>query len=422
MKEIISKNINKLVQNVFSLFVVRTADLLITVLLIPFIIQKIGVLFYGNYVYVYAYAMFFVNLLAYGFDISAVRDISKSNNPNELSRIFNEVVSAKLLLFIGVTIFYFGLGFLVFNNNEQLLKLLNYSFFLVVAEFLSFRWFYYGVIQNWILALVSIISTSIFCYLVFFRLNDGADNFYLLPFYQSISFVILGIGVFFFTINRYKIKFRLLKIRECFTYLKLNFTSFINLLIPSILANTVVFFAGALSLPQNASIAQLAIKFTNVFSTANTILTQVLFPFVNKTKKAFSASTYLLCFVGVIISMAMYILSDFLIGIWLKGEGELVISKVVTLVKILSPTPLLMALISAYGINGLLVNKKDLIYSKINLVILVVIIIFCVFTIDINYIASALILLYARIVYVLMIWFSYKKKRILLESIKCQNH
>ena len=409
MKEVIRKNIVKIFQNVFSLFAVRAADLLITVLLIPIIIQKIGVTFYGNYVYVYAYAMFFVNLMAYGFDLSAVRDISKAANSKKISIVFNEVISVKLLLFALITAVYFCLGYLFFKNDKQLLNLMIFSFSLLLAELLSFRWFYYGVLKNWILAIISIISSVIFCYWIFFKLDEGSSNFYYLPFCQSVGYIFIGVFIFFYTIKKYKIDFRLIPFKECMSYLNQHFTSFVNLLIPSILANTVIFFVGAFGSPLNASISQLAIKFTNVFSTANTILTQVLFPFVNRMKSAFSISAVFLCLVGITVSLTMYLTSVFLVENWLTSEKLILKENVVDLIKILSPTPLLMAVISAYGVNGLVVSEKDLVYARINLFIIVMTIVFCFFAIDFNYLAAAIILLLVRLVYALMVYFSYKK-------------
>jgi O-antigen/teichoic acid export membrane protein len=63
------------------------------------------------------------------------------------------------------------------------------------------------------------------------------------------------------------------------------------------------------------------------------------------------------------MSLIMYFLSDFLIQLWLgDGEGAIEIARAV---RYLSPSPMLASIISAYGTNGLMVFKKDKLYSNI---------------------------------------------------------
>ena len=66
---------------------------------------------------------------------------------------------------------------------------------------------------------------------------------------------------------------------------------------------------------------------------------------------------------GIFLSLAMYFLSEFLIGLWLGLDEET--SEIVKVVQFLSLSPFLVSIISAYGINGLMILKKDKVFSNI---------------------------------------------------------
>ena len=77
------------------MFSVKAIDLAIAVLLIPYLILKVGLQNYGVYAFALALVFFFMNIANYGFNLVAVRDLAKQADKNQKSigEIFNEVFS-----------------------------------------------------------------------------------------------------------------------------------------------------------------------------------------------------------------------------------------------------------------------------------------------------------------------------------------
>ena len=89
---------------------------------------------------------------------------------------------------------------------------------------------------------------------------------------------------------------------------------------------------------------------------------------VNRKVQILRKSFSVILGIGILLSISMFMSADVLIGPWLKIEDALVEQQISFIIKVLSPTPFLMAVISAYGINGLLVYGKDKLFGYITLI------------------------------------------------------
>ena len=132
---------------------------------------------------------------------------------------------------------------------------------------------------------------------------------------------------------------------------------------PTIYHNTSIFLVGVFGIPSFVGIMEIASKISGAFGVVNTILTSVLYPFLNRNKNMLVQMRKLFVSFGILLSLAMFFLSEFLIGLWLGIDSETM--EIVKVVKFLSPSPLLVAIISAFGINGLMILKKDKLFSNI---------------------------------------------------------
>jgi len=111
---------------------------------------------------------------------------------------------------------------------------------------------------------------------------------------------------------------------------------------------------------------QIGSKVSGAFGVVNTIMTSVLYPFLNRNKSAINTTRYVFIGFGILLSLSMYFFADVLINLWLNRmdrHSESV--EIIRVVKYLSPSPFLASMISAFGVNGLMIYKKDKLYSNI---------------------------------------------------------
>ena len=396
--------------NVFSLFSVKGIELFVTILLIPYLIFKVGLTNYGLYAFALALVLFLVNTTNYGFDLTAVRELARSNgNRKKINQLFNEVFSVKLYLTGFMILLMLILIFSVpsFTSNKDVYL---FSSFLLIGDLFSLRWFFMGLEKMKYLPVINLGATLIYVVLVLTVIQQPNDFEYIILL-EGIGMLISGIISFSIIVNEYKIKIQLMPFGKVKRYLFANYSSFINLFIPSMVSNTAVFIVGVFSIPAHVSIIQLGVKFTNAFTTANAVFTKVFYAMVNRKIQLMRKSLTALIVLGVILSVVMFLSADILIKPWLKINDPVIEEQIIWVIKLLSPSPFLMAVISAYGVNGLLVLRKDKLFGQITLFSTGLALLIGLFLIwNYSYLGGVIFLLTARGLYAIMSFLFFKRK------------
>ena len=395
-------------ENTLSLLTLKAIELGLTIGLIPYLILKVGFHNYGVYVFAMSLMLFFVNILSYGFDLSTVREISKNKNDiAKVSKLFSEVIAVKLVLFLGVSFVLLLLAFFV-PTFWKYKTLYFFSYLLLINELLSLRWFFLGIEKTKFTAIISLIGALIYVLLVIYFVRKPTD-YLLIPLLEFLGIFPIAFIAFIWVLKSFKIRIQLISLKEIVQYLRFNFSSFVNLLLPSTYAITLVFMVGVLGVPQQVSMIQLGVKISNAFSTLNTILTSVFFPIVNRKKTILIISRTVLLTVGFVLTGVMYFSAPFLVSNWISFSSQLVLENTIAIVKILSPVPFLMAVISSFGLNGLLVNYQDKLYSKITLIASVSMLLFSSLFIPAFYVVGgALAFLAGRLIHALGSYYFFK--------------
>lgn len=406
------KSIYNFLENVFSLFSVKVIDLAIAIWLIPYLILKVGIQNYGLYAFAIALMFSFMNISNYGFDLVAVRTLAKNTTKNnkQINTIFNEVLSVKIYI-IGFLLLVLLLLNILLPSFRAHSILYLFASFLLLSDLFSLRWFFIGVEKMKFLPVINLLATLIYALLVLLFVKQPTDYVYIILF-EAVGLITAGAISFSYVLNEYQLTIKLLSFKKVMRYMYLNFSSFINLFVPSVLSNVAVLLVGFFSIPTHVSFMQLGVKFSNAFATMNAILAKVFYPIVNRNKEVMQTSFIVLLITGFLLSVAMFFSADYLIAPWLKLKNEAAIAQVIVIIKILSPTPFLMSVIAAFGVNGLLVLEKDTLFGKITIMAtLIAVLVGVVLILKYNYLGGALFLLTARGLYALGSYILFKKTK-----------
>lgn len=399
------------IESTISLSLIKVIELVIAILVIPLLTSKLGIENYGIYIFAVSLVLFFMNILNYGFNLDAVRELAiHKNNPQKVNQIFNEVMNVKFyLLIFSIIILTVIISFFPFVKNKTV-------FFaaatLLIPEFFSLRWFYLGLEKFKTFLFVNAIGTLIYILFVFFIIHQKTD-FIKVPILESIAMLLPYWILFIYVIKKYQIHLKWMPLASVKIYLIENVSSFINLLLPSVLNNLAIFLIGIISIPLHVTYAQISFKFTNVFTTANTILTKAFYPIVNRDFNKFRISKIVLLSIGIVLSLTMFFGGDWLIAKWLHKENRTAIVAIHKMVKILSFVPFLSAVISSYGVNGLVVLYKDKLLSYITLSSTAVLVILTfVLTPIYSYLGVAYAMLISRSLYAIATYNFFKKANV----------
>jgi O-antigen/teichoic acid export membrane protein len=354
------KNYSKFIENFVSFSAYKAIDALIPLIIIPYLINVVGSEKYGIYAFGFALIFYLINIVQYGFSLSAVRLISLNReNKTKLNSIYSQVFTTQLYLTFTV-LFVLSLLVSLVDKFSEYYVIYLFFYILIIGELLTPMWLFLGIEKMRFITIVNLISKSTFAILTFLLVNKESDFIYI-SLYQSIGFLISGLTAQYIVFVKLRIKFSLVSFYQVKIMLKDGVSSFLTLITPTIYTNTSIFLIGVFGVPQFVSYMQIGTKVSGAFSVLNTILTNVFYPIINRNNNLFKRVKYIFIFFGSLLSLIMYFCSEFLISIWIPEDS----TEIIRVVKYLSPTPFLASVISIYGVNGLLVQNKDKLYMII---------------------------------------------------------
>ncbi len=321
-----SKN---LIKNVASLSIVQLVNYVFPLITVPYVSRIIGPEGYGIINYATAFIAYFTLLIAYGFDLTATRRISKETNLNTkgISQIVSEVLSARIFLFIiSVLLFIVTLIFFEPLNKDPLVAII--LFIGCIGNVFSPQFIFQGFQELSIFAKANFVRGLINTILVFILIKETSDYVYI-PVLTSFFLVSINITLFAFALRRFNIK---IKIK--------NFRKVLDL----IYIERIIFFSTVV---------------ISLYTTTNTV---ILGFFVSKEDVGYlTTSQNLLSIIGSIISAPLSLsLYPFIGGAFGKSEKEgiLLLKKITPVVFYLTITASLFVFIFApilvniiYGIS-----------------------------------------------------------------------
>ena len=362
-EKINSNDKRKIIENFLSLSFIRAADFLLPLIVLPYLISTLGIEKFGLTAFAAALVNYFLNITQYGFSLSAVRDLSRNQESHKMIEdIFNVVISTKFILLLMSAII-FGILIIIVPSFYEYHLLYIYSFGLVIGDVLFPKWFFQGIEQMRFITLINIFFKLTFLILVFTFIKEESDFVYV-PLLQSLGAITGGIYSLYIIHKRYKIKLRIVSRNEIKMHLKSSFSYFITLILPTLYSNTSVFLLGIFTNNTFVGYFSGALRISNAFSSFNAILTRTFYPFVNKTKDNISKINYIILLCGLLVTLLMFGSAKYSVLLVLGVD----MLKSITIVMILSLSPLLLSIRTVYGINFLLVRGLDVLYMNIAIV------------------------------------------------------
>lgn len=357
-------NNRKLFSNFISIGIVQAINLLAPLLVMPFVITKIGVDQFGVVAVAYVVMIYLSTVADYGFNLTATRNVTLYKQDKEkISKIFFTVLASKLLITTLLLLLLLAVAFLipaVFGDN-RLLYILAFSF--VIGQTLFVTWFFQGVEKMHFITVGTLVSKLIFIIFVIVFIRNKDDG-YLFLFFFGAGNIIAGIFSIFLAMHIFKLKFIRPKWSDIMVEIKggwqitisnLSINTFLysNIFILRIFTNDLV--VGYYSIAERIffAVRQVLSLFSQVIYPRICQLTQRSRKEVNSFLRQFYLPFFLLVVAGCGI---IFTLSPQIISFFLKDGSTLP----VVLLRILSVVPVIVCLnIPAYQILIALEHKKS---------------------------------------------------------------
>jgi len=271
----------RFLENFLSLSILQGANYLLPLIAFPYLVRVLGPDKFGLIAFAYAFIQYFVLLTDFGFNISAVREISVNRESKEkLSEIFSSVMTIKFSIMI-LSFALLSVVIFTFNKFQDDWVIYYLMFGVVIGNALFPVWFFQGMERMKYITLLNILSKIIFTVGIFVVIREVTDYIYV-PLFYSAGFIVSGIISFYIVLKDFKIELKFIKIRNLINIAKENLHFFLGSISGSLMNNTGTFIVGIFFdiniVGYYAAIEKIVLAFKSIFFP----LMNTLYPYLSK--------------------------------------------------------------------------------------------------------------------------------------------
>ncbi len=271
-------------KNLFFLGTMQVTNYLVPIIVIPVLLERIGLEKYGIIVFAQGICSIAVAITDYGLNISGTREISQNLSDRAAQRVINSKVLTTRIILLAV-------GFIILLMLVQLFPrwraestVILTSYTIVIAQGLLPQWFFEGIQKMHFLTLLTFLSRVLY-FLCIIYLIESESDYVLVNLMNGFSWLlcsIIGLGVVFkksgFPIFR-------LQMDTLKQILKDNFHISFSNLIAAGYRNGPILIAGSIFSPSLLGVYGVLDKVISLINSSGVILFRSMFPEISEKAK-----------------------------------------------------------------------------------------------------------------------------------------
>lgn len=309
-------------KNYIYVAILQGLNFILPLLIIPLLEQRIGLEKFGLVMYAQYIMSFCIVITDFGFNITATREIAiLRENKKDYSDFFSSIIWFRMLL---LTVMFLLLLVVVFSfdrfREDWLVYLLSYG--VVAGQAIFPVWFFQGIEKMQIITIVNVLAKVIFTLCIFFFVTETAD-YYFVPAFNSLGFLVAGIMSFILALKFTKFKMVIVPkflvfVRESFSVTLSNITS-----ISGIISNGLIlgYFYGDSIVGVYSIFEKLITASKSVFMP----IYQVLYPYISRKNdavifKEIKRLAPIIAIIGFILSLTLFIFGEWILLTFFKNN------------------------------------------------------------------------------------------------------
>ncbi|HOU03054.1 MAG: oligosaccharide flippase family protein [Bacteroidales bacterium] len=319
---------NKVVLVNFSfLGILQLTNLIIFIILIPYLYRILGKENYGLVVFAQTVALYFSIIVNYGFNVTATRDISV-NRDNQIKRseIISYVLAIKILFFVISSIL---LSLLIFTLKmfKDHPALFYFSMLACLSEALFPVWYFQGIERMKYITVINIIVRIASASFLFIFIKEQSDYF-LVPLFLGSGTLLGALAGLYIVFVTHRNNFILAPVSFLIGKARENFPVFISNISSQIYVNANKIIIGALAGVREVAQYDIAERLVSLAKVPFYVLGQALFPEISRKKniRYINKITLIVSFLSIVIAALIIIMAPLMVTLMTGYSDENIVT------------------------------------------------------------------------------------------------
>lgn len=364
----------QLVANIISLFALKGVDVLVPLLVAPFLIKVVGIEKFGLIAFSQAFAAYFSAVINYGFNITASRDIARCrHNHDQVAWIYSHVMVSIIILSFGCALVALGVVVISPRLYEEV-WLFAGAFSLVLMQSALPVWLFSGYERMVFIGGLSAASKFLYIVSLLLLIRSEQDYIYV-NVINAVSAATILMAALILVRYSFGVRFVSVTLSGIFGSLKGGWSVFVMQLSPVLYNNSSVFILGATSPPSVVGVYSAAMRVVEVATMVGRLLANAFLPYLAIDIGRHVIFSKVMLLIGAVSSVAIFAFASTIAELLFSEGGELI----GYCLKWLSFGVFFGFLYLIYGQNYLTLISKENVVAKISLVVSVLGFLFLVF-------------------------------------------
>lgn len=357
-----NKNAKTLAENFISLSLLKVIGLIFPLITLPYLSRIIGADGFGAIAFASSIMVFIETITDWGFNYTATRDIAVARDKDDIdtiSKIFSEVIFAKICLmalcFVLLNIAIYAIPGLL---EYRLLLLLTFLY--IPGHILFPEWIFQAFEQMKYITILNILSKLLFTVLIFVVIKQESDYVYQ-PLLSACGFLLSGGVAIYITRQRFHIRFVVPSFKDMYARMKESTNMFISLIFPNFYSNFTTILLKSYCGDAATGIYDAGKRLLGIMEQLSQILSRVFFPYLARHGNRHNLYVVISGTVSIVCSLMIFFGARLFLNIFYTPEFE----PAIVVTKIFALGPIGLFLMNTYGVNYLVLIKKENILRNI---------------------------------------------------------
>lgn len=273
---------SKILKNGIWLTILQLVNTVIPVITIPYVTRILGTNEYGIFSIALNWILYLQVLVEYGFGLSGSRKVAllKENSHNKLNELFNNIISARIILLI-FSFILLNLICILSSFNMQTYLCMLILFIMILGTTFQLTWLFQGKQDMKFITIINVVSRIISVLLIFMFVKKASDIYLYCGLY-SITLLLSSIISMIVAWKKYNLKFRFAKLNSVFNEFKDGFYLFTSSAMTKVFSGFGVTILGIYTTASITGIFSAIYKIPYVLTMFFSPVSQAIYPYISK--------------------------------------------------------------------------------------------------------------------------------------------